>query len=388
MTTATAAPTIQSLQIGMSWFPEQAGNGLDRMYHGLIRHLPDAGVPVAGVVAGSHHVQVESNDRVRAFAREDRPLIHRIRHLRRTVRTVVANTTIDVAASHFALYTAPVLDLLPDCPLIVHFHGPWGAESRAEGESTLSVRAKTWVEQAVYQRGTAFITLSEAFRQILVRDFGVDPARVHLVPGGVDANRFDTGMSRREARERLDWPTDRPIVVSVRRLAHRMGLENLVEAVRLARRRLPDLLVLIAGTGPLEDALRAQIAGCGLENHVRLLGFVPEADLPLTYRAADLSVVPTVALEGFGLITVESLAAGTPVLVTPHGGLPEVVSDLDPDLVLPGDTPEILAGGLTDVLLGIRSLPHSATCRRYVRERFDWPVVADATGDVYRSVLT
>jgi glycosyltransferase involved in cell wall biosynthesis len=68
--------------------------------------------------------------------------------------------------------------------------------------------------------------------------------------------------------------------------------------------------------------------------------------------------------------------------------LPEVVSDLDPGLVLPGDSPEILAGGLTDVLLGIRSLPHSAACRRYVRERFDWPVVADATAAVYRSVLT
>jgi glycosyltransferase involved in cell wall biosynthesis len=371
----------------MSWFPEQAGNGLDRMYHGLVRHLPDAGVPVAGVVAGSPRVQTESNGTVWAFAREDRPLVHRIRHLRRTVRTVVANTTVDVAASHFALYTAPVLDLLPDCPLIVHFHGPWGAESRAEGESAFSARAKTWVEQAVYRRGTAFITLSDAFRQVLVRKFGVDPDRVHLVPGGVDADRFDTEMSRREARDRLGWPTDRPIVVSVRRLAHRMGLENLIEAVRLARRRLPDLLVLIAGKGPLEDALRAQIASYGLENHVRLLGFVPEADLPFTYRAADLSVVPSVALEGFGLITVESLAAGTPVLVTPHGGLPEVVSDLDPGLVLPGDTPEVFDRGLTDTLLGNHPLPPADACQQYVRERFDWPVISCATRQAYSTYL-
>jgi glycosyltransferase involved in cell wall biosynthesis len=371
----------------MSWFPEQAGNGLDRMYHGLVRYLPDAGVPVAGVVAGSPRVRVESNGLVRAFAHEDQSLVHRIRHLRRTVREVVANTTVDVTASHFALYTAPVLDLLPDCPLVVHFHGPWGAESRAEGESASSVRAKTWVEQAVYRRGTAFITLSDAFRQILVRDFGVDPARVHLVPGGVDADRFDTGISRHEARERLGWPTDRPIVVSVRRLAHRMGLENLIEAVRLARRRIPDLLVLIAGTGPLEDALRAQIARYDLEKHARLLGFVPDADLPLAYRAANLSVVPTVALEGFGLITVESLAAGTPVLVTPHGGLPEVVSDLDSDLVLPGDTSEVLTRGLTDTLLGNHPLPPADACQQYVRERFDWPVVAEATGAVYHSVL-
>ena len=63
---------------------------------------------------------------------------------------------------------------------------------------------------------------------------------------------------------------------------------------------------------------------------MRLLGFVAEEDLPWLYRACDISIVPSVALEGFGLPTIESLAAGTPVLVTPIGGLPETVSELDP----------------------------------------------------------
>lgn len=386
MITATEASTIHTLQMGMSWFPEQAGNGLDRMYHGLVQHLPDAGVPVTGIVAGSPNVEASSDGAVRAFARDDASMVHRIHHLRRTVRKVVDNAGFDLVASHFALYTAPVLDLLPNCPLVVHFHGPWGAESQAEGGSALSVRAKTWLEKSVYRRGTAFITLSDAFRRVLTRNFGIDPARVHLVPGGVDANRFDTGRTRRAAREKLGWPTDRPIVISVRRLAHRMGLENLVEAVRRVRNRIPDLLVLIAGKGPLEDALRARISRHGLEDHVQLLGFVPDDDLPLAYRAADLSVVPTVALEGFGLITVESLAAGTPVLVTPHGGLPEVVSDLDPNLVLPGDTPDALAHGLAHSLIGTKSLPPAEACQSYVREHYDWPVIASQTRRVYETL--
>ena len=370
----------------MSWFPEQAGNGLDRMYYGLAQHLPDAGVTVDGIVAGSSNVEVNSNGAIRAFARDDRSLIHRIQHLRRTVHEVVDGKPFDLVASHFALYTAPILDLLPNRPLVVHFHGPWGAESQAEGESTLSARAKTWVEKAVYRRGTAFITLSDAFRQVLVRNFAIDPSRVHLVPGGVDADRFDTGRSRRSAREQLGWPADRPIVISVRRLARRMGLENLIEAVRLVCKRIPDLLVLIAGKGPLEDALQVQISRDGLEEHVRLLGFVPDSDLPLAYRAADLSVVPTVALEGFGLITIESLAAGTPVLVTPHGGLPEVVSDLDPSLVLPDDTPDALSQGLLRSLTGGESLPSAVACQTYVRENYHWPVVASQTRRVYETV--
>ena len=371
----------------MGWFPEQAGNGLDRMYHGLIQHLPAAGVDVTGLVAGSSSVASSSNGVVRSFAPDNALLVRRLHHLRKAFRNVTAATTPNLVASHFAPYTAPVLDLLPDCPLVIHFHGPWGSESRAEGESALATGIKTWIERAVYRRGTAFIALSTAFQKKLVTEFGVDPDRIHIVPGGVDATAFDTGCGRTEARQRLGWPADRPLVVAVRRLARRMGLERLIEAVRQVRQQVPDVLVLIAGTGPLRKELQARIDSYQLKRHIQLLGFVPEHDLPYVYRAANLSIVPTVALEGFGLITVESLAAGTPVLVTPHGGLPEVVSGLDADLVLPGDDVGVLVDGLVGSLVGRFSLPASADCQRYVREHFDWSAIAHATRAVYDTVL-
>jgi len=387
MTTATRLRTLRTLQIGMSWFPEQAGNGLDRMYHGFAQHLPATGVDVSGVVAGTSGVAADSGGHVHAFAPDDSGLLHRLAAVRRTARTLLAEAPVDLVASHFALYTAPILDLLKATPLVIHFHGPWGQESRFEGDPSAIVRAKSWLEGAVYRRGAAFIVLSTAFRDVLVKTFGVDPACIHIVPGGVCAADFDTGLSRRDARLQMDWPTDRPIVVSVRRLARRMGLENLIDAMEAVRRAVPDVLLMIAGKGPIEAELCTRVRDRGLMDHARLLGFVPDADLPLAYRAADVSVVPTVALEGFGLITVESMAAGTPVLVTPHGGLPEVVSDLDSALVLPGDTPAVLADGLTRALLGTQPLPSDAACQRYVREHFDWPVVARATRRVYESVL-
>ena len=74
----------------------------------------------------------------------------------------------------------------------------------------------------------------------------------------------------------------------------------------------------------------------GLQDHVRLLGHVPEADLPLAYRAADLTVMPTASLEGFGLSVIESLAAGTPVLATPVGGMLDILPPLGEQLVLEG----------------------------------------------------
>lgn len=387
MTTVSASPPIRSLQIGMSWFPEQMGNGLDRMYHGLVQHLPHAGVSVRGLVAGSPSVAADSGGRVSAFASDRSPMWHRLFGVRRSMRALLAEEPVDLVAAHFALYTAPVLPLLDDVPLVVHFHGPWGLESRVEGDAPLVARTKTWLERVVYRRGTAFIVLSTAFRDVLVSEFGIDPERIHIVPGGVHADAFDTGRTRSEARERLGWPLDRPIIVSVRRLARRMGLENLIDAMKIVRRRIPEALLFVAGKGPLEADLQAQIVDHGLSDHVRLLGFVPEADLPFTYRAANVSIVPTTALEGFGLTTVESLAAGTPVLVTPHGGLPEVVGELDSNLILPGDTSPILANGLIQSLTGRRSLPSSVACQTYVRERFDWPVIAEQTRRVYDSIL-
>jgi glycosyltransferase involved in cell wall biosynthesis len=98
-------------------------------------------------------------------------------------------------------------------------------------------------------------------------------------------------------------------------------------------------------------------------------------------------VVPTATLEGFGLVTIESLAAGTPVLVTPVGGLPEVVSDLAPELVLPGTGPPALAEGLLAALSGRLPLPSAKACQDYVRGRFDWPVIAARVRDVYLEAL-
>jgi glycogen(starch) synthase len=132
--------------------------------------------------------------------------------------------------------------------------------------------------------------------------------------------------------------------------------------------------------------LAARIHAGGLARTVRLLGRLSEEELALAYRAADVTIVPSVALEGFGLVAAESLSAGTPVLVTPVGGLPEVVSPLSDRLVLQACTREAVAEGLVSALRGTLPLPDDAACRRFARERYDWSVIAAAVGKVYRDM--
>jgi glycosyltransferase involved in cell wall biosynthesis len=109
--------------------------------------------------------------------------------------------------------------------------------------------------------------------------------------------------------------------------------------------------------------------------------------LPHAYRAADISIVPSVSLEGFGLIVAESLAAGTPCLVTPVGGLPEAVIGLSPALVMGGTSPGMLADGMAAALTGALPLPTAAQCLAFARANYDWPVIAARVRTVYEDAL-
>ncbi len=377
---------LRTLQVGMEWFAERPG-GLNRVFRELVEHLPAAGVGVRGLVAGSDAVERESDGVVRGFASYSRPLIVRLAALYRDGRSAVLSDPNRLLVAHFALYALPLLAIAGRRPLVVHFQGPWGLEGDAEGQSRFMTMVKTLVERVVYRRATAFIVLSTPFARILEERFGVPRERIHVIPGGVDVDRFDITVSRAAARGLLGWPADRKIVLAVRRLARRMGLDDLIAAAADLRERVPEVLVLIAGRGAIAAELGADIRRRGLDDHVRLVGFVPDAVLPFAYRAADLSVVPSVALEGFGLIVAESLAAGTPALVTPVGGLPEAVGTLSPHLVLPAVGPEALATGIADILTARVPVPSAAECLAYAREHYDWPVIAEQVRGVYEAVL-
>ncbi len=377
--------TIRTLQLGMGWFPERHG-GLDRYYHELLHHLPDARVKVRGVVCGLPDIEQQSAGVVRSAARPNAGLHARFIGFRQCVRQEMVKFNPHVVVAHFALYARPTLDCFADKPLVVHFHGPWHRESRLEGGNRVSRWAKHRFERTVYRRANRLITLSGEFKNVLIRDFKIDPERIVVIPGGVNTRRFDIRETKQQAREKLNWPKDRPIVLAVRRLTRRMGLENLIDAAALVHTQHPDALILIAGSGQIRNELQDRIVAANLTDHVKLLGRLCDDDLPLAYRAADLTVVPSIALEGFGLVAAESLAAGTPALVTPVGGLPEIVEPLCADLIATGTRIEDLAGALVNTLSHPGRLPTGSQCMKYVG-RYDWSTVAGEIRSVLKSVL-
>ncbi|MDB4883297.1 MAG: glycosyltransferase family 1 protein [Gemmatimonadetes bacterium] len=381
------------MQIGLGWFPEQPG-GLERYFYDLVRRLPDAGVDVEGLVTGSDAVrQAGRTDdgagawAVRPFASSRASILRRVYQARQDVTQGLARDDVDLIVSHFALHGLSAIARRRRPPLAVHFHGPWGLESRTAGESGMAVRAKTLLERVVYTGASTFVVLSESFAERLADGFGVPRDRIRVVPGGLDTARYARAESRAEARDLLGWPQGRTIVFAVRRLTQRMGLDDLITAVSMLRREHPELLVLIAGRGPMQAALQRQIADAELSEQVKLLGYVGDDDLPLAYRAAQLSIVPTRALEGFGLVVAESLAAGTPALVAPVGGLPEVVRGLSEQLVLPGVGAAAIAEGLSRVLANPDALPSAAECAAFARAHYDWSIVVARLAAVYAGAV-
>lgn len=384
--TAVVPPAIRSLQIGMRWFGNGSG-GLDRVFYDLATSLPGAGVDVRGLVVQPADVATQTGGRIQAFADDGAGLPTRLLGVRRAVRHYLRNGSVDIVAGHFALYLSSVVDCLGDTPLVMHFHGPWAQESGFEGQRRSAVAVKRAVETFVYRRSNRFIVLSNAFADLLVREYGVEHDRIRIVPGSVDLDRFTDRFSKDAARAALRWPGERPILLAIRRLIARVGLDRLVAAMTAVKQAVPEVLLCIAGRGPLEGALLKQITEAGLEDNVRLLGFMPDEDLPVAYRAADINVVPTAALEGFGLTAAEALAAGTPSMVTPVGGLPEVVSGLSRDLVFASGRMEDLAAGLIAALRGDVALPSSQKCRAYAERHFSTGLAAARTAAVYREVL-
>lgn len=242
---------------------------------------------------------------------------------------------------------------------------------------SMNVKVRRWVEWFVIRRCSRVLVLSEFMRQRVLHVHGVPADHVHLAPGAVDLARFCVVSDRAGVRESIALPQQKLILFTVRRLVPRMGLENLILAAKELGDEGKDCLFVIGGEGPLRPQLEQMIREQGLSDRVSLRGFIPERDLPAFYQAADFFILPTYVLEGFGLVMVEALACGTPVIGTPIGAIPEVLNQLDRDLIAPGVDAASLAQAIRRARRRFHARPAewrriSAAGRALVESRYAW----------------
>jgi type III pantothenate kinase len=294
----------------------------------------------------------------------------------------------DVVHAHFWMSGTAALRARASTgtPLVQTFHALGVVKRRHQGDADTSPSDRHAREVHLARSADAVIaTCSDEVRELL--ELGADPARLHVAPCGVDLDAFRPGPSPRVLR-----PTRR--ILSIGRLVERKGVRTLVEALPLVLREHPTAELVVAG-GPDErelDAdphvrsLRAEAAALGVADRVRFVGRVGRADVPALLRSADVvACVPW--YEPFGIVPLEAMACGVPVVGAAVGGLLDSVVDGVTGLLVPPRDPGATAAALGRVLADeTLRLRLGRAAAEDVATRFGWPRVAELTETVYAQV--
>ena len=252
------------------------------------------------------------------------------------------------------------------------------------GVHSFHLASRKWIERKVLNQSDLVVVLSRYTRDKLLDIYGVPEEKIAIIPGGIDLVRFHPAADKREVRERLHLPREKTILLTVRNLVSRMGIENLIQAMPEIVKSVPDIVLIIGGTGPLKDTLSMMSRRLNLDHHIHFAGFIPEATLPEYYQAADIFVLPTIELEGFGLVTLEALASGTPVLGTPVGGTQEILSKFDSRFLFQDTRHESISRLIIETCQEYQNQPDkwqldSQRCRHFAEKYYSWETNVAAT---------
>jgi phosphatidylinositol alpha-mannosyltransferase len=238
-------------------------------------------------------------------------------------------------------------------------------------------RATSWLLRPLAGTLDARIAVSEAARRTVERHF---PGAYTIVPNGIEIDRFATPKIRPAM-----FDGDGPHVVCVGRLERRKGAGHLVRAMAAVARRAPGARLVLVGDGPDRGDLERLAADLRVD--VRFAGAVPDDDVPAFFQAADVVCAPAVGDESFGLVLLEAMAAGRPIVASRIAGYAELVADRPcARLVPPGDA-EALAREIVDLLEQPDACAALSAAGRDAAAAYDWTAVATRVTEIYAGAI-
>ena len=375
---------------GMNVYIRELSRELGRRYHqmDIFTRRSDASSPEV--------VEIDSNTRViHIAAGPNSDGKESLRgHLPQFLRGVLAfqertGARYDLVHSHYWLsgWVGQGLKARWQVPHVIMFHTLGEAKNRArpaEREPDYRIEA----ERQIAASADRIICASEGERDLMVSIYGVPQGQIEVVPCGVDIDLFRP-LNKGHVRRRLGLPLGEPIVLFVGRIEPLKGIDILLRAVA----QLDSHLRLLVVGGDEKDAsrkadLRALAQALGIDQRVQFVDAVPHHKLPLYYNAADVCVIPSY-WESFGLVALEAMACGVPVVASSVGGLRDTVRDGETGyLVVPWSVPEPFAERLA-LVLGNPELRRSlGLIARSAVERFRWSEVAARVEAIYHDLVS
>jgi glycosyltransferase involved in cell wall biosynthesis len=264
-------------------------------------------------------------------------------------------------------------------PFVAYIHGILAEEARFErGLVRASMRLQSRAERASARRADLVLTVSRHARRRIAAVYGLDPARVAVVPPALDLARWRTAL---EAQ--ADHRGGAPTVLCVARMYPRKNIASLVRATALLRSRVPDVQVRIVGDGPERRRLEHLVRRLDLGTQVRLEGQLGFGQLARAYAGCDIFCLPSLQ-EGFGLVFLEAMAAGKPVVCCGGTAVEELVEDGANGAVVPQRDDAGLADALARLLEDEAARTRMGSANRARVEQFAPSSVAQRFLDVVR----
>jgi D-inositol-3-phosphate glycosyltransferase len=285
----------------------------------------------------------------------------------------------DLVYSHYWLsaWVGKHLQVWWDVPHMVMFH-TLGAVKNAIGVGAEEPELRLKTEECLVKNCHRIIAATEREKHDLIQYYGALPEIISVIPCGVNLKLFQP-MNKEAARQQLGLDGEKSILF-VGRLEPLKGLDKLLMAMPYLKNQ-PKLKLLVIGGGensrPEMERLRRLTRELRIEESVAFLGVVKQAELPLFYNAADICVVPSY-YESFGLVALESLACGIPVVATGVGGVAGIIRQGETGYVVKDNAPQQLAEKIALLLSRPNHNPEMIDLTRASVAGFSWSNVAEA----------
>jgi glycosyltransferase involved in cell wall biosynthesis len=392
------------------WYPQHATDTQATYVHDINRHLVRRGHSVTVVTPGAPSLPKTdtfdgvnivrfplelpadltygrvAQSRVSWLGRFARVAVmaHYMEAQHRAIIVEARESGVDVIHAHWAIPTGPAAVMAArklNVPSIITMHG---GDVYVNPEQGYDFPTRWYVRPALrwtLRHAGALTAITEDCRQHALRA-GAPAEHIRLVFNGTDLRRF----SPSDNGTRGNLPYGEHMIFACRQLFPRKGIRFLLEAAAQLKPQFPDLKVVLAGDGFERPELVQLADQLGIAADVTFLGWVPNSDLPPYYRAAAVSVIPSLE-EGFGIPAAEAMGCEVPVVASDAGGLPEVVEDGVTGLVVPRGDADALARAIQTLLTDPerRRVMGQAGRARALR-LFDWDRSAEQFEQLYREV--
>ena len=275
-----------------------------------------------------------------------------------------------------------------NCPLVATVHATERGRNRGHINSPLQ-HSIDRAEHELVNQADRIIVCSHYMANEAQYFFQVPSHKLQIVPNGVnmaDLQTKQTPETLTAFRAKYAAPEEQ-VVFTISRLVYEKGVHLLVQAIPQVLQECPQARVIIAGRGPEADNLNQQAQNLGVADQIDFIGFISDKARNLFFEIADCAIFASL-YEPFGIVALEAMALGCPLIVSDVGGFSEMVKHADTGIKIYPDNVDSTAWGIVHALTNPAwTKKHAVRARQAVEQRFNWPRIASLTVDVYRHTL-